>query len=106
MATQFRKQRVVIPESRGSRSIPGSVRFDTPVISSEYLLGGFRFNFQNKDHHIDEVEINIVRVGVSVSHGEPDPRMVHFLLDVKYQDRNADDPWNGYVDVVVAAEVE
>src|SRR5262245_8645984 len=101
MPVQFKKTRITIPGGSGAKSINGTVRFDSRVISSEFLLGGFKFNFLSKDHHIDEVEINFVRLGVN----PPDPNAVHFLLECRYQDKNADDKWDGHVDVVVVADI-
>ena len=102
MPVQFKKKRITIPAGPGPKTIPGTVRFDSRVISSEFLLGGFKFNFQSQDHHIDEVEINFVRLGTI----PPDPNAVHFQLECRYQDKNADDKWDGRVDLVVVADVE
>jgi hypothetical protein len=102
MPVKFKKARITIPAGTGARSIPGTVRFDSRVVNSEFVLAGFRFNFLSKDHHIDEVEINFVRLGTT----QPDDTAVHFLTECRYQDKNADDKWDGRVDVVVVAEVE
>lgn len=102
MALRFKSTRITIPTAAGARSIFGSVRFDGRVISSEFLVGGFKFNYQNDDHHIDQVEINFVRLGSN----PPDPNAVLFLLECRYQDKNGDDRWDGHVDVVIVADVE
>jgi len=74
------------------------------VISSEIVLAGFKFNFRgaDTDHQIDEIEIGIVRLGQI----PPGVNAVIFQLECRYQDRNADDDWDGRVDVVVVADVE
>jgi hypothetical protein len=102
MPVRFKSKRITIPAGSGAKSIPGTVRFDSDVIDSEFVLAGFRFNFRSKDHHIDEVEIDFVRVGQI----PPDNRAVHFLLECRYEDKNGDDSWDGHVDLVVVANVE
>ena len=95
-------KKITIPTGSGAKSISGSVRFDSRVLTSEFLVGGFKFNFASQDHHMDEIEINFVRLGSS----PPDPNAVQFLLECRYQDKNGDDRWNGHVELVVVADVE
>ena len=51
---------------------------------------------------IDEIEIEFLRLGQN----PPNPNAVLFLVECKYQDKNGDDSWDGYVDVVVIAEID
>ena len=102
MPIVFEKKRVTVPQGSGAKSLSGSVHFDSRVRSSEIVLAGFRFNYLNKDHHIDEIEIEFLRLGQN----PPNPNAVLFLVECKYQDKNGDDSWDGYVDVVVIAEID
>ncbi len=107
MPVQFKKTRITIPLGAGPRSIRGSVRFESKVISSELVLAGFNFDFsqgspRNPRGELDQIEINFERVGVH----PPDVNAVYFLLECRYQDSSATDIWKGHVELVVVADVE
>ena len=102
MPVQFKKQRLKIPKGKGTKEIPGTFEFDSKVISSQLVIGGFFLNYRKGDHHIDEVEIEFIPVGVT----PPNDRAVHILMKCRYHDTDANDTWDGYVDVVVFAEVQ
>ena len=108
MAIKFKKQRINIPLGRGRRGnpreFPGSFEFDSRVLSSEIILGGFKFDFKSDDHHINEIEINPVKIGRTPP--DPEGNKIFFNLECQYADKNFDDKWSGYIDLIAIADVE
>lgn len=104
MSLQFQRKRIEIPSGRSRREIPGSFQLNSRVLSSEIMLGGFKFDFEGRgvDHKINEIEINPVKIGSS----PPRPNDVLFQLECQYADKNFDDRWSGYVYLIVLADVE
>ncbi len=102
MPVQFKKQRLDIPKGAGRKRLRGTFKFDSKVVSSVLVLSGFKLNFRKKDHHIDEIEIEPVNVSVI----PPRDTEVNFEVNCRYEDKDANDSWDGYVDITVIAEVE
>jgi len=102
MPVQFKKQRLDIPKGNGRKRLLGTFRFDSKVVSSVLVLAGFKLNYRSKDHHIDEIEIE----PVAVSAIPPRDTEVNFEVNCRYEDQDANDSWDGYVDIAVIAEVE
>ena len=98
MALDFRRRRVTIPTGTGRRSINDSVTFSSNVNRADIALNGFQLDYVNSDHHINVVEIDTDII--SRSHNT-----VNFRIEADYADKNFDDKYRGYVEVLVIADV-
>jgi hypothetical protein len=98
MALDFRRKRVTIPSGTGRRNINDFVTFGSPVRRAEVAVNGFQVDYVNADHHINVVEIDTDITNI----GGP---TVNFRVEADYADKNFDDPYRGYVEVLVIADV-
>jgi hypothetical protein len=98
MPIAFRTRQVAIPAGTGRRDINDSVSFGVPVRSAAVTISGFQLDYVNSDHHINVVEIDS---DVSSISGND----VHFRVQADYTDKNRDDAYRGYVEVLVIADV-
>jgi hypothetical protein len=98
MPIAFRTRQVSIPSGTGRREINDSVSFGSPVRSAALALNGFQVDYVNSDHHINVVEIDTDLSSISGND-------VHFRVQADYADKNFDDPYRGYVEVLVIADV-
>ncbi len=99
MPIEFRTSSVTIPNGTGRRSIAGSAAFGSPVVKASVAMNGFKLDYANSDHHINIVEADTDIVSISGN-------IVSFRVECNYADKNADDPYSGYVTALVIAEVE
>jgi hypothetical protein len=98
MPLAFRYPSITVPSGTGPRSINGSVTFNSTVHSAGVALNGFKLDYVNADHHINFVEADTDILGV-------DGNTVNFRVECNYADRNFDDPYQGYITVMVVADV-
>lgn len=98
MALDFRRRRVTIPYGTGRRIINDSVTFGSSVNRADIALNGFQLDYVNSDHHINVVEIDTDITGRSHN-------TVNFRIEANYADKNFDDIYHGYVEVLVIADV-
>ena len=98
MPIAFRNRQVAIPAGTGRRDINDSVSFGSPVRSAAVTVNGFQLDYVNADHHINVVEID---TDVSSISGND----VHFRVQADYADKNHDDSYRGYIEVLVIADV-
>jgi hypothetical protein len=98
MPIAFRTRQVAIPSGTGRRNINDSVSFGSLVRSAAVTINGFQLDYVKSDHHINVVEIDS---DVSSISGND----VHFRVQTDYTDKNHDDPYRGYVEVLVIADV-
>jgi hypothetical protein len=98
MPIAFRTRQVSIPAGTGRSDINDSVSFRSPVRSAAVALNGFQVDYMNSDHHINVVEIDTDLSAISGND-------VHFRVQADYADKNFDDPYRGYVEVLVIADV-
>ena len=99
MAIEFRTSSVSIPNGTGRRGIAGNATFSRPVVKASVAMNGFKLDYANSDHHINIVEADTDIVSISGN-------IVNFRVECNYADKNADDPYSGYVTALVIAEVE
>jgi hypothetical protein len=99
MPVDFRTPSITIPSGTGRRTIPGSAAFNSRVIRAGVTLNGFNLDYVSDDHHINIAEADTDIVSISGN-------TVNFQIECQYADRNFDDPFQGYVTVLVIAEVE
>jgi hypothetical protein len=99
MAVAFITTRIEVPRGSGRRQLNGSVPFQGKVRVAEVALRGFLLDFVTSDHHINVVEVATEFAGTE---GE----IVHFRVDCQYADKNKDDQYFGFVDVLVIADLQ
>jgi hypothetical protein len=68
------------------------------VRNAGVALNGFKLDYDNSDHHINFVEADTDILGINGN-------TVQFRVECDYADRNFDDPYQGYVTLMVVAEV-
>ena len=104
MATDFKTHRIRFdPTSGRTQNEPGTVVFNGRVRKAAAAIGGWAIEFTNGDHPIRKQEINIRDSEIDIRNDT-----VSFTVDFLLRDAtgNIDDPFKGYVDVVVIADVE
>jgi hypothetical protein len=102
VAVEFIRRTVIIDPGTGERRIPDRANFEGDVIRAHVALQGFRLDFANADHHINVIDVD-VDLGAT-NHPNIEGRTVNFTVDCLYADRNFDDSFSGYIDVLVIAE--
>jgi hypothetical protein len=98
MPVSFQPKNITIPSGTGTRSIDSFVTFGSSVIRAGVALNSFKLDYLDSDHHINIVEVNTELVSISGN-------IVTFRVKCLYADKNFDDPYGGYVNVLVIAEV-
>ena len=98
MAIDFRTQSIGIPKGTGQRIIRGSVTFGSRVNRAAVALNGYKLDYITDDHHINIVEVATDFLSI-------DGNTVNFHVVCTYADRNFDDPYAGYITVLVTADV-
>jgi hypothetical protein len=101
MPIRFFRTSVTVPPGTGRRTISDSVDFTSNVMRAGVALEGFALDFVgNVDRHINVVEVD-------VDMGLPLGTTVPFTVECEYKDATVDpdDAYQGYVSVLVIAEV-
>jgi hypothetical protein len=100
MPVQFRTPSVSIPSGKGRRSITRSESFGSQVLQAGVALNGFKLDYDiaDGDHHLNLMEADTDVVSLS---GDT----VNYRVEFELADRNFDDPYSGYITVLVIAEV-
>lgn len=98
MATDFIVKSIPIPSGTGPRTITGSVTFPSSVNRAAVALNGFKMDFVNEDHNINIIEVDADKVSIS-------GYTVTFQVQCDYADKSFNDPYQGYVSVLVIADV-
>jgi hypothetical protein len=100
MPVDFRQVGVSIPSGTGHRILTSSVFFGSTVNRANVALNGFKLDFTaGGDRHINEVEID---TNISSFSGS----LVTFDVHCQYADVNFDDPYGGFIQVLVIADVQ
>ena len=99
MAVEFITKRFEFKEVTGPQQLNDSVSFLRKVRVAEIAVRGFFLDFVTSDHHINVVEVTTEFAGTE---GE----IVRFRVNCQYTDRNFDDLYSGYVDVLVIADLQ
>jgi hypothetical protein len=100
MALEFREGTINFPPTTGRRERrQTSVNFARPVRSAQVVLKGFNISYNNGDHHILELEIDL---DSSISGS-----MVNIFGDFVFRDSSGyfDDPYSGWINFVVMADL-
>jgi len=102
MATDFRTVRLRYdPTSGQTQNEPGTAVFNGRVRTAALAVGGWDMEFTNTDHHVHRQRIEILQENMQILNDT-----VSFSADFLLRDKNGDDPFKGYVDVLVIADVD
>jgi hypothetical protein len=106
MALRFQTISATIPEGttgRFSRLFPSnSFGSNISVRRAFVALNGFRLQYDDPDHEIKVVEVDVDFNNVLA--GEPDK--IAFKVECNLADKNDDDPYSGYVTTLIIAETD
>lgn len=69
------------------------------ILRAEVALNGFAINYTNKDHHLRSLLIDTDILAIR------NPNQIDFQIQVALTDKKPDDPFEGWVSVLVIAEV-
>ena len=100
MPIDFRRTRISFdPTSGREQRETGAVVFPTNVRRAEAALNGYSISYNNGDHHIlaQKIDVDVPRVVGNTVFVD-----VNFLL--RDSSGNIDDPFSGFVDVMVVAD--
>lgn len=97
MITDFQRVRFMFPAKTGSaQSQEQTVYFPTTVQKAEAVLNGFSVGFTSSDHHLfrQQIDATVTRIYAG---------SVTVRVDWALRDSSGyfDDPFDGYIDVVV-----
>jgi hypothetical protein len=105
MALQFRRTRVSFDSTQGLRQQePGVVNFSSAVRTAECAVNGFRARYTSNDRPLLELEIDITPITTPSISGT----QVTFNVNLVLRDSSGtyDDPYKGWVDVLVIADIQ
>jgi len=97
----FRVRRVELPFITGQEQFMDDVfDFDRPVRVAEVVLNGFDISFDNGDHHFKRLAIDCNLNSIMTN-------LVNFQVHTLLRDDsgNIDDPYGGWVEVMVIADL-
>lgn len=106
MPLAFRTRRVDFDPTRGRiQEESDSVSFPTRVRRSQAVVKGWDITYNNGDHNLLRQRINIRDVRVA---NPPANDRVEFVVEFLLRDSsgNIDDPFSGFVEVLVIADVD
>ncbi len=101
MAVQFREARIYFDRSTNVRQREKrNVNFSGRVRSYQAMLKGYNIKYNNGDHHILEQEIDLDSRLISNN-------VVEVYADLVLRDNGGfDDPYSGWIEFVVIADVD
>jgi hypothetical protein len=98
MPTEFRSVPITIPNGAGTKTPTGTVSFGSAVLRADTALKAITFDYTSDDHHINVVEAT---TGVRSIVGNT----VTVAVNVRYADKNFDDAYGGFAQILVIAQV-
>lgn len=102
MPIDFVQRRIRFAEHRGGpQDVTEDFTFSAPVNRAESFINGFNIGFTAADHHLLRQEINTAVRDI-------DDRVVkvRIVFSLRNGTGSFDDPFDGFVDVVVVADVK
>src|SRR5262245_35179363 len=98
MALAFATPRVDIPAGTGVRTISLIHNFGRTVNSAAAATNGFKLDYATDDHHINVIEANTAITKV-------DGSLVTYRVVAQFADKNFDDSFSGFIDILLIADV-
>ena len=98
----FQRVRVTFPTASGRpQSQTAFLEFPSDVNRAEAALNGFDIGYVGSDHHLRRTQIDTLTI---INHG--DRRKVSVVVSFSLRDNsgNFDDPFSGFVDVLVIVD--
>lgn len=100
MSIDFQRQRATFPSHSGSaQGVELTFVFPTTVRKAEAAINGFSAGFSSSDHHLFRMEADTAVTAISLN-------TVRVKVNFALRDSSGyyDDPYNGFVDVMVIAD--
>lgn len=100
MAIDFQRQRATFPSTtKRAQSTELVFVFPSSVKKAESAINGYSIGFSNSDHHLLRVQVDSSVTSISLN-------VVRVKVDYLLRDAsgNIDDPYDGYIDVVVIVD--
>lgn len=104
MPLAFQNVTVTLERGTGRRDVRLTRRFGAAFASETSVnaaIKGFSLDYAEKDHHI-----NVAAVDIDILSVRPELGEVEFIVQVLYGDKNFDDPYSGFVNVLLIAELQ
>ena len=98
MALAFATPRIDIPSGTGYRVFSAVHDFGRTVNSAAGAMNGFKLDYISDDHHINVIEANTVITNVNGS-------FVSYRIACQFADKNFDDEYSGFIDILLIADV-
>lgn len=100
MAIDFQRQRATFPSTTGrAQSADLTFVFPSTVRKAESAINGYSLGFSGVDHHLFRAQVDTTVTSVSLN-------TVRVRVDYALRDSSGffDDPYDGFVDVMVIAD--
>ncbi|MCP3999891.1 MAG: hypothetical protein GY727_03175 [Gammaproteobacteria bacterium] len=100
MALQFREGWITFPTATGRRQrVSSNVTFSGNINSYQVVMKGYNIRYDNGDHHVLELELDLdsSRSGNNIT--------VNGDFVLRDSSGNYDDPYEGWINFVVMADV-
>jgi hypothetical protein len=101
MPLALKRRTITIPTTKKRYKKDFQERFDSNVRHVDIAVNGFKLDYQNPE---GDRSLNVVEVDTDIV-GEPNGRDVTFRVEAHLADKNFDDEYNGYVQVLLIADV-
>ncbi len=105
MPVQLDHQEFTILSHQGpfNTSIKGR-NYPSRIVNADIAITGFKLQYDQPDHEVAEIEVRTKWV----RNVNEVPGATHVLFEVhaNLADQNADDPWSGFVQVLIIAVTE
>jgi hypothetical protein len=81
-----------------------SLTYPSRVINADVVISGFRLRYDNSDHRVAEIYVN-AKWTANVNDDPQDPH-VDYEVYAALDEQDVNDPYSGFVNVLVIAETE
>ncbi len=103
MAVKFVTTRVKFDPTSGTMQVePGNATFKSKVLNAGLAINGYGIQYDNGDHNVNLIHINVVETSMKIQ-GNDVSFNVEFLIE---DDSGPANPFSGWVDVLVIADVQ
>lgn len=101
MSIGIQRQRATFaPHTGGPQSMDLSFTFGSIIASAFPALGGFDIGFSDDDHHLLRTQVDTTLISLNGP-----TAVVRVTFSIRDNSGNFDDPFSGFVDVVMIADL-